>query len=219
MEIAGKKRDRIIFFTVVWEIPTSAICRCDKESSSASNVPIIFTVVLVQAATGLPLLGFSDAEAHTCVNCWCQWKMVLQMSVCSPYASFIAAYVCVGVFFNKSWNLTTACCSWCNRRGSKFGTFDITAISAEFFARCCTTQNKKCSDYCRTQRNHVKFCWYILWNLFFPIMCLFTPLSAFPPCERQVSYSTNMGVYLHFYAQRSYGRYICIIGLIFSHGM
>ncbi len=66
----------------------------------------------------------------------------------------------------------------------------------------------------------MKFCWYILWNLLFPIMCLFTQLSAFPRCECQVSHSTNFhrGVRLRFYAKHSYGHSICVIGLIFLTG-
>ncbi len=98
MEIAGKKRERIIFFTMVCETLTSAICHCDKESLSASIVLIVFTIVSVEATTGLPLFGFGDAEARPCVNCWCQWKMVLQARVYSPHTSFIAACVCVGLF-------------------------------------------------------------------------------------------------------------------------
>ncbi len=66
---ARKKRERIIFFSVVCKIPMSAICRCDKESSSASIVLIVFTVISVEAATGLPLFSFNDAEARPCVNC------------------------------------------------------------------------------------------------------------------------------------------------------
>ncbi len=56
-----------------------------------------------------------------------------------------------------------------------------------------TTQNRKCLYYRQTLRNHVKFCWYILWDLLFPTMCLFTLLSAFPcqRCECQVFHSTN----------------------------
>ncbi len=68
--IVGKKRERIIFFPVVCEIPTSAICHCDKESSSSTSiVPIVLTVTMVEATTGLPLFGFGDAETRPCVNC------------------------------------------------------------------------------------------------------------------------------------------------------
>ncbi len=85
----------------------SDICCCDKESSIASIVPIVFTVVSVEGATSLPLFRFGDAEARPYMNCWCQWKMVLRVSVCSPYTSFIAAYVYVGFFFNIwSWKHT-----------------------------------------------------------------------------------------------------------------
>ncbi len=50
--------------------------------------------------------------------------------------------------------------------------------------------------------------------------CLFTLLSAFQHRERQVFHSTNFhkSVHLRFYAKRSYGRSICVIGLIFFTG-
>ncbi len=64
------------------------------------------------------------------------------------------------------------------------------------------------------QRNHVKFCWYILWNLLFPIMCFFTPLSAFYQRSYVVGikFSTVcMGVRICFYAKCWY-----VVGIKFS---
>ncbi len=60
----------------------------------------------------------------------------------SPYASFIAAYVCDEFFLINNEILPPHVIP-----GVKFGTFDITAISVEFFACFRTIQNRRCSYY------------------------------------------------------------------------
>ncbi len=58
----------------------SAIRHCDKESSSADIIPIVFTIVSVEATTGLPLLGFADADPPLC-ELLMLMKVVLRVSV------------------------------------------------------------------------------------------------------------------------------------------
>ncbi len=73
---------------------------------------------------------------------------MLQASVCSPYAFFIAVYVCVRVFFLiNNEILPPHVVPGVTGRNLKVGTFDIAEMLAEFFARFRTTRNRKCSYY------------------------------------------------------------------------
>ncbi len=92
MEIAKKKRENNIFPSGLRNTD-KCIYHCDKESSFASIVPIVFTVVAVEATAGLPLFGFYELLMPM--------ENGVRASVCSLYTPFIVAYVCVGVFFNK----------------------------------------------------------------------------------------------------------------------